>query len=115
MDQVGEQRDASAGEEDRELSRRRRPEDQERETDRLQPGAGALDRRVEKPVRVSVAIVIVAAVIAAARQRSPLAARVGMRAPVRVGVDQIAMAMHDPVELLVGRRRQLAARVPQGR
>ena len=50
VDQVGEQRDAAAGEEDRQLGRRGGAEDGEREPDRDQTLAGPFDARVDQAV-----------------------------------------------------------------
>ena len=54
--QVGEQRNAARGDVDRRLERRRRPEDPQRDADRTQPGARALDGFVDESVRVIVRV-----------------------------------------------------------
>ena len=59
VDQVGEQRDAAGGEEDRGLRERRDEEDCERDRDGLDALVRANDRWVNKPVRMTVPIVVV--------------------------------------------------------
>jgi hypothetical protein len=58
VNQVGEESDAAAGQEDRKLSRCRDSQDREREADRNQARARALDARVDQAVGVAVIAVV---------------------------------------------------------
>ena len=90
MDQVGQQGDASAGDEDGKLSDGRRAQHGERESDRYQALSGAFDARVNQAVGVAVAAVVVVVV--------------RMRAVVVVRVDFLAVSVTVATERLVGQR-----------
>ena len=91
MNQVCEQRDAAAGEEDRQLGERRGAQHREREPDRDQALSRALDARIDQTVRVAVLSVMVATVV----DVGPV---------VMVGVGELApVTMEVAAQMLVGR------------
>src|SRR4029077_2616779 len=80
VDQIGKQRDAAGGDEDDGLGERGQTEDRKRDSDGLQPLAGAHDAPVDETVRVAGLMVMLGLV--AVRPR----VRVSMRRSVAVTV-----------------------------
>ena len=86
VDQVGEEGNAAAGEENRQLSRRGHAEDGQRQPDSLQALTGAFDARVNQAVRVPMAL-------------SP--AIVGVRAVMVVRMGQPPVPMQVAAQLFI--------------